>query len=62
MEPSNKPSSEELLKRAKLSMNGLTDEQWASRRISGPLNKKEFLAYLRKTGQLPPNDELKQAS
>ena len=43
-------------------MNGLTDEQWNSKRLSGPLTKEEFLTYLRKTGKLPPSDDLKQAS
>lgn len=35
-------------------MNGVPVEEWDRGRISGPLSKKEFLAYLRKIGKLPP--------
>ncbi|SHI39174.1 hypothetical protein SAMN02745146_0741 [Hymenobacter daecheongensis DSM 21074] len=62
MKPSNKPSSAELLKRANHSMNGLTDAEWNSRRLSGPITKHELQAFLRKTGQLPSEDNFKQAS
>lgn len=43
-------------------MNGLTPEEWEKGRLSGPLNDRELLAYLKKIGKLPPNTELKQAS
>lgn len=62
MKPSNKPSSEELLKLASRSMNGLTDAEWNARRLSGPVSQRELKAYLRKTGQMPSGDEFKQAS
>ena len=62
MQPSNQPSSDDLSQKAKLSMNGLTDEQWNSRRRSGPLTPQELLTFLCKTGQLPPGEDLKRAS
>lgn len=43
-------------------MNGLTDAEWNRRRLSGPITKAEFLNFLRKAGQLPPEDDVKQAS
>ncbi len=43
-------------------MNGLTDAEWNRRRLSGPISKQELEASLRKTGQLPSEDNFKQAS
>jgi len=43
-------------------MTGKTAEAYESSRISGPLSKQEFLAYLRKAGQLPPDASWQLAS
>ncbi|WP_165903788.1 hypothetical protein [Hymenobacter gummosus] len=38
-------------------MTGEPVEAVEAKRISGPLSKQEFLAYLRKIGKLPPGAE-----
>ena len=50
------------LRPADYTSRGELVEEAERRHVSGPLTREQFLAFLLKTGKVPPGTELKQAS
>ncbi|TGE21286.1 hypothetical protein E5K00_13410 [Hymenobacter aquaticus] len=62
MKPSKTSFSANSQPTSNLSMAGKTVEEYEHSRTGGLLTKQEFLAHLRKTGQLPPDANWQMAS
>ncbi len=63
MAESEKSSSSNISNRpADYTSRGELVEDAERRHVAGPLTREEFLAFLLKTGKVPPGTQLKQAS
>ena len=61
-EPEKSSSSSTSNQPADYTSRGELVEDAERRTISGPLSREEFLAFLLKTGKVPPGTKLQQAS